>query len=747
MAGLPRGLRVVSVRATAVMADVRRILQEGVKVSFPLLLALLLIGPYVAAADVFLVFPKERWEKGFDLAADVVYGVAATPAGGAVVAGTAGVVAYDIDGNLLWKADYPGIAYAVVLDKEGNILVAGTAGLVKLDPRGNRLWERDGEYTHVCLAPGGLIIAASGNRLIALDGERELWEIELPHEPLAVAAGARELVVGTTEGVVVLDPDTKDVKWAAPALGELRDVVLSSGRVYVVGSLGVRAYNLGGALLWEAEFPGEAAAGAIYSGPEGTWLVVAGLGPRRNKAGLVAYSPENGELVWKLWERAPKGTVSVRDVAAASGAGVFYVAGTEFAEDPDYLTSQYVLASPSEGAPPRGCPVTADFSFSPEAPLSGEEVGFTDRSRGEVVAWAWDFGDGTGSRVRDPVHAYASPGVYTVTLTVADASGCVDTVRKSIEIGNRPPEVVAVEYGIAPRAAFSWEVEREVHGRFPDGFSPDGATDLDDVIFVDGSGPGPVVLRAEARDPNGEVVAYEWDLDADGTVDAEGAEVTWDFGEPGVYPITLMVVDDRGARGRYEGFVDTQEYGIVAWEWDFGDGETSGEQHPSHWFRDDGVYEVTLTVWDEFGNSASVTEEVPIENVPPVAGFTYEVQPGGGEVEADFTWSVDRERHGSYPEGFTPEGATDLDDILFEDLSTVSGGVGGAVFTAEAVDHDGEVVKYEWDFDGDGVIDAEGEAVEWVPPEAGTYRITLIVTDDDGDSTVYEEDVWLEAGG
>jgi len=154
-----------------------------------------------------------------------------------------------------------------------------------------------------------------------------------------------------------------------------------------------------------------------------------------------------------------------------------------------------------------------------------------------------------------------------------------------------------------------------------------------------------------------------------------------------------------------------------------------------------------LVVIDNDGAEAEVEKDITVLNVPPVAGFTYEAQPGGGESVADFTWSVNQEQHGSYPEGFSPTRPTDLDDIFFEDRSTSSGGVGGASFTARATDPDGEVVSYKWDFDGDGEIDAEGKTVEWTPPEAGTYHVTLIVTDDNGDSTVYEQDVDLEAGG
>ncbi len=42
---------------------------------------------------------------------------------------------------------------------------------------------------------------------------------------------------------------------------------------------------------------------------------------------------------------------------------------------------------------------------------------------GQVVSWSWNFGDGTTSTERNPVHRYAGSGEYTVTLTVTDEDG------------------------------------------------------------------------------------------------------------------------------------------------------------------------------------------------------------------------------------------------------------------------------------------------------------------------------------
>jgi len=60
------------------------------------------------------------------------------------------------------------------------------------------------------------------------------------------------------------------------------------------------------------------------------------------------------------------------------------------------------------------------------------DVNFTDASGvalpGAIISWLWDFGDGNTSTQQNPSHTYATPGVYTVTLTVTTADGCTQTI-------------------------------------------------------------------------------------------------------------------------------------------------------------------------------------------------------------------------------------------------------------------------------------------------------------------------------
>jgi PKD repeat protein len=50
-------------------------------------------------------------------------------------------------------------------------------------------------------------------------------------------------------------------------------------------------------------------------------------------------------------------------------------------------------------------------------------------------------------------------------------------------------------------------------------------------------------------------------------------------------------------------FQDESTGKITSWKWDFGDGETSTEQHPQHIYKEPGQYVVVLWVEGTVGKS------------------------------------------------------------------------------------------------------------------------------------------------
>lgn len=70
--------------------------------------------------------------------------------------------------------------------------------------------------------------------------------------------------------------------------------------------------------------------------------------------------------------------------------------------------------------------IEAQFDPIPSSDCDGYSVEIFNLSTGSTQ-FIWDFGDGTGSTVTNPVHSYASAGAYDITLGVIDPV-CVDTV-------------------------------------------------------------------------------------------------------------------------------------------------------------------------------------------------------------------------------------------------------------------------------------------------------------------------------
>lgn len=89
-------------------------------------------------------------------------------------------------------------------------------------------------------------------------------------------------------------------------------------------------------------------------------------------------------------------------------------------------------------------PLVAAFTWSPSSPVAEDPVSFTDTSTGGVTSRQWNFGDGTSSAQATPVKRYASPGTYTVTLTVYRGSES-RVASKSVAIGSRAPALPPVE--------------------------------------------------------------------------------------------------------------------------------------------------------------------------------------------------------------------------------------------------------------------------------------------------------------
>ncbi|RLF59258.1 MAG: hypothetical protein DRN27_03200, partial [Thermoplasmata archaeon] len=351
-------------------------------------------------------------------------------------------------------------------------------------------------------------------------------------------------------------------------------------------------------------------------------------------------------------------------------------------DDDGMNDSYWIIINVTNTAP------VASFSWSPTNPTTQDNINFIDLSSdydGVVVSWYWDFDDGNYSSAQYPSHQYPENGVYNVTLTISDDDGAVDATTRSLEVFN-----------VAPVANFS--------------VSSDNVSTFDIISFTDSS-----------SDIDGIIVNWSWDFD-DGSGSYE-QNPTHNYSNDGVYIINLTVMDNDGDIGSIEKQItvnnrdpfanfsylplnpstaDTVNFTdlsidldgtIVSWYWDFDDSYFNSNQNPTHQYADDGVYNVTLTVWDDDGASNVTIYQIIVTNVGPSAAFTY-----------------------------TPPSPTDLDTILFTDTST---------------DPDGVIVNWTWNF-GDGNISYNQHPNHQFDDD-GSYNVSLIVTDDDGENVSYSE--------
>ncbi len=299
---------------------------------------------------------------------------------------------------------------------------------------------------------------------------------------------------------------------------------------------------------------------------------------------------------------------------------------------------------------------------------------------GDALSYAWDLdGDGNTDDSTDmnPTWTYMDNGTYTVTLTVSD-SLLDDTTTTVVEVTD-----------LSPTAAFTWYPEPQEEGTA--------------VSFTDASTSSPDAI-----------VAWSWNFGGEGSSSEQNPSFT--FADDGTYTVTLTVTDEDGSESSVshnvtitdkaptaafsylptsplEGspvqftdastsFPDT----IVAWEWDFGDGDIDSGLMPSHTYANDGDYTVILTVEDDDGSTSTTSQTITIEDRGPTAGFD---------------WSPEPQNEGA--------------KVLFTDTST------------SPLD---TIVSWSWDFGGLGTSDQQNPSFIFV--DDGTYTVSLMVTDDDG---------------
>ncbi len=112
---------------------------------------------------------------------------------------------------------------------------------------------------------------------------------------------------------------------------------------------------------------------------------------------------------------------SLTDVSAAD---TIYITSTDSLYQSAF--SRYVILDNS--------PI-AGFSYTTESATN--ESAFINEST-QYQTLVWDFGDGQTSTDENPLHTYALPDTYTVTLKASDNGSCIDSVKHTLVITSPP---------------------------------------------------------------------------------------------------------------------------------------------------------------------------------------------------------------------------------------------------------------------------------------------------------------------
>ena len=314
---------------------------------------------------------------------------------------------------------------------------------------------------------------------------------------------------------------------------------------------------------------------------------------------------------------------------------------------------------------------TAAFSANPVAGnATPHTVFFTDES---VIpdTWLWNFGDGSTSTAKNPIHTYTNFGAFTVRLTIQDTITGVSDFEDKVayikisapvaDIGGpslgyfgcgplTPNFVDASVANGAPIVSWLWN--------FGDGST---STDQNPSHTYATSGSYTVSLTVTDSFGNSDSDVFT------NMVQVIGPTPNFETNQTLILPNTSVSFTNLTTSGAP----------IIGWIWDFGDGSpTSTTQNPSHTYTTSGNYTVSLTVSDLDGCSKTLTKTAHIKVVACPENST--VNNDAGQCEANVVLPDF--------EGYTNGNAIQLDgvnDHITAPLPTVFNTIGTNDFTVE----------------------------------------------------------------
>gem|GEM_PF-5031300 len=324
-------------------------------------------------------------------------------------------------------------------------------------------------------------------------------------------------------------------------------------------------------------------------------------------------------------------------------------------------------------------------AFTNDLPCSSAPIQFTDQSivqDANMVAWAWDFGDGSTATERNPQHLYGQTGDFTVKLKAYSQFGCVDSLSTTVSVIQGPEVDFSWDKGCAgepasftdltnsfglPVTNYTWLIDNKVFSEQNPQytFTAAGTYTVQFSVTTNNLCAQTVSKAIVVEDPPATSFAYfescddntvtfydttpptmatrEWRIN--GTPTATDSVMTTSL-TPDTYRISLTTVSTAGCTGvsmqdigivgaPVANFTPSTQYGAVpltvqfsnqstgadSFLWQFGDADntTSTETNPVFTYIDLGAYEVRLIAAG--GQNCGDTIRQTVEVVEPVHGL------------------------------------------------------------------------------------------------------------------------------
>lgn len=270
--------------------------------------------------------------------------------------------------------------------------------------------------------------------------------------------------------------------------------------------------------------------------------------------------------------------------------------------------------------------VTTELEGAPEALFSytaaaEPTINFTDESTNAPTSWYWDFADGYTSTVENPVHTYMANGIYNVCLTATNFVAS-DTYCELISIDTYATPVADFSYTGDPTVTFT-DLSLNDPTAWAWDFADGTTSDLQDPVHtytVDGLYN--VCLTASNAEGSANVCKL---VNISNTPKVPVVDFTWSIS------------------GTTVSFTDLSTNAPDYWDWDFGDGGSSTEQDPSHFYPAPSSYTVCLTAGNVAGESMTC-KVIDFNSVEDLEGVTVSVAP----VPATDVLTVQLNNTGSY---------------------------------------------------------------------------------------------------